>query len=52
MKKKLAPSTPDTSTPFVVPNYLKVLNAKPSNDKVGQIFITTTKQPLPKTKDS
>lgn len=52
MKKKTTKTIPDTTTPWVVPSYLKELNAKPSNDKVGQVFITTIRQPLPKKKDS
>jgi hypothetical protein len=52
MKKKPTPPTPDTSTPFVLPNYLKKLNSVPTNDKVGQTFVTSIKQALPKKKDS
>jgi hypothetical protein len=38
----------DTSTPYEEPEYLKALNSKPSKDKVGQVFVTTTKMPPPK----
>jgi hypothetical protein len=48
MKRKLAPSTPDTLTPFFELNYLKLLKAVPSNDKVGQTFVTTFNKPIAK----
>lgn len=38
----------DTSNPKRERAYLKALNAKPSNEKVGQVFITTTKMQPPK----
>jgi hypothetical protein len=52
MKKKLAPSTPNTSTPKDVRNYLKVLKSKPRNRKKRITFVTSTMRPVPKTKDS
>jgi hypothetical protein len=41
----------DTSNPKREPAYLKLLNAKPSNRKVGQVFITTTKMQPPKSEN-
>ena len=37
----------DESTPKRERAYLKALNAKQSNEKVGQVFITTTKMQPP-----
>ena len=37
----------EKSEPPDIPNYLKRLNSKPSNRKVGQTFITFTKKPKP-----
>ena len=41
-------SNQDTSNHETEPEYLKLLNAKASNRKVGQVFITTTKMQPPK----
>ena len=37
----------DTSNQDTEPEYLKLLNSKKSNRKVGQVFITTTKMQPP-----
>jgi hypothetical protein len=52
MKKKPKQSNSEKSTTRVEPPYLKDFNAKPSNENVGKVFVTTSRQPLPKTKES
>jgi hypothetical protein len=53
MKKKKS-EAPKTEKPITRedPPYIKAFNSKPSNRKVGQTFVTSTKQLLPKKKDS
>jgi len=48
IKQNITPSNTDKSTPREEPSYLKALKAVPSNEKVGQVFITSTRQPKPK----
>jgi D-aminopeptidase len=52
MKKKPTPSNTVKSVPREEPSYWKALNVVPTNERVGQTYIISTRQPLPKTNDS
>ena len=52
MKQKPTPSNTEKSVRREEPSYWKALNVVPTNERVGQTYITSTRQPLPKTKDS
>ena len=52
MKQKPTPSNTEKSVRREEPSYWKALNVVPTNERVGQTFIISTRQPLPKTKDS